>query len=47
MPVLLPAALELLADPTTYVGRATERACLGTAWQKARSGHVIAVVVSG
>lgn len=43
----LPAALELLADPATYVGRSDERARLGELWDRACSGHTLIAVIAG
>jgi DNA-binding NarL/FixJ family response regulator/tetratricopeptide (TPR) repeat protein len=43
----LPASLELLADRSTYVGRAPELRVLREAWLRAAAGHTVAVVVSG
>src|SRR5262249_31999744 len=43
----LPSVLELLADAETFVGRTTERTALRDAWQLARSGHTVVVLVSG
>ena len=43
----MPAVLELLADEETFVGRRAERTALREAWQKARSGHALVVVISG
>jgi class 3 adenylate cyclase len=46
-PSRLPAALELLADPTGYVGREAERSELRRLWQLARDGRTICALVTG
>jgi hypothetical protein len=43
----LPPAIELLADPATFVGRAAERVALTQQWQLACAGHTLLVVVTG
>jgi class 3 adenylate cyclase/DNA-binding CsgD family transcriptional regulator len=43
----LPAMLELLADPSTFVGREGERDLLRRQWQRANAGHTLLLMVSG
>ena len=43
---LLPPALELLADPTGFVGRVAERELLRELWRVASVGHTLLVVVA-
>ena len=43
----LPSAIELLADPASFVGRASERIALREQWRLARAGHVLVVFVTG
>ena len=45
-PPLLPPALELLADPTGFVGRVAERELLRERWRVAVAGHTLFVVVA-
>ena len=45
-PASLPPALDLLADDTTFVGRAAEREVLRQQWQLAQAGHTLIVVVT-
>jgi class 3 adenylate cyclase/DNA-binding CsgD family transcriptional regulator len=42
----LPSALELLADPTSFVGRVVERETLRERWRLAVAGHTLLVVVA-
>lgn len=44
---MLPPAIELLADPARFVGRSTESDALDEVWRLARSGHTLAVFVTG
>jgi class 3 adenylate cyclase/DNA-binding CsgD family transcriptional regulator len=43
----LPAPLELLADPSSFVGRVAERQALRQRWELARAGHTLIVLVTG
>ena len=43
----LPPALELLADPATYVGRSDERSQLRELWRRAEQGKLLVAVVLG
>ena len=43
----LPPALELLADPATYVGRSQERSQLRELWRRAEQGKLLVAVVLG
>jgi DNA-binding SARP family transcriptional activator len=43
----LPSVFDLLADGETFVGRAAEQRALREAWQLARAGHTLLVIVSG
>lgn len=44
---VLPAAIELLADGDSFVGRSVERDALAERWRIARSGHTLVVFVTG
>ena len=46
-PQQLPPALELLADPATYVGRSQERSQLQELWRRAAQGKLLVAVVLG
>lgn len=46
-PARLPAALERLADPATYVGRRAELATLQQLWDRASAGELLVGVVAG
>jgi DNA-binding CsgD family transcriptional regulator len=43
---MLPPALELLADPASFVGRVAERETLRERWRLASGGHTLLVVVA-
>ncbi len=46
-PDVLPPGIELLADPSTFVGREQERQRLWSAWERAVAGRTVAVIVCG
>jgi DNA-binding CsgD family transcriptional regulator/tetratricopeptide (TPR) repeat protein len=46
-PQLVPPMLELLADPSSFVGRAVERERLRDLWQRASRGCVVVGLVTG
>jgi DNA-binding CsgD family transcriptional regulator/tetratricopeptide (TPR) repeat protein len=43
----LPPALELLADPSTFIGRGDDRARLLDLWESAAAGRTLVAIVSG